>query len=44
MRNLYADPAHAATVKRLEAELQRLKKELKDDDRFADKLPPDDVG
>jgi arylsulfatase A-like enzyme len=44
MRNVYADPAHAATVKRLKAELARLKAEVKDSDRFADSLPADDVG
>ena len=40
MKNLYADPAHAATVTRLKAELERLKREVKDTDRFADSLPP----
>lgn len=44
VRNVYAAPAYAGIVKRLKAELQRLKKELKDEDQFADKLPPDDVG
>jgi arylsulfatase A-like enzyme len=44
MRNLYADPAYAATVKRLKTELVRLKKALKDEDQFADALPADDVG
>src|SRR5262249_34111128 len=34
LKNLYADPAHAATVKKLKEELFRLKKELKDEDRF----------
>jgi arylsulfatase A-like enzyme len=43
MRNLYDDPAHAPAVARLKAELQRLKKELKDDDQFADQQPPDGV-
>jgi arylsulfatase A-like enzyme len=40
LKNVYADPAHAETVKTLKAELYRLKKELKDDDQFADQLPP----
>ncbi len=43
MKNLYADPAYAEVVKKLKAEMERLKKELKDDDQFADKLPKDDV-
>jgi len=44
MKNVYSDPAHADIVKNLKAELYRLKKELKDDDRFSDNLPKDDVG
>jgi hypothetical protein len=43
MHNLYGDPASAATIKRLRAELYRLKKELKDKDQFAFDLPKDDV-
>jgi arylsulfatase A-like enzyme len=43
LKNLYADPAHADTVKALKAEMSRLKKELKDNDQFADVLPKDDV-
>ena len=43
LKNVYADPAYADTVKTLKAELYRLKKEVKDDDQFADKNPPDDV-
>ena len=39
MHNLYSDPAQAETVAKLKAELYRLKKELKDDDQFADKQP-----
>ena len=39
MHNLYSDPAQAETVSKLKAELYRLKKELKDDDQFADKQP-----
>jgi arylsulfatase A-like enzyme len=44
MKNVYGDPAHADILKRLKTELYRLKKELKDNDRFSDKLPKDDVG
>jgi arylsulfatase A-like enzyme len=43
MKNIYADPAYAETVKKLKDEMDRLKKELKDEDQFADKLPKDDV-
>ncbi len=43
LQNLYTDQAHAAIVKQLKVELFRLKKELKDNDQFADKLPKDDV-
>ena len=39
MKNLYADPAYAETVKTLKEELYRLKKELKDDDRFEKDVP-----
>jgi arylsulfatase A-like enzyme len=42
-RNLIDDPAQAATVQQLKAELARLRKELGDDDRFANDLPKDDV-
>jgi arylsulfatase A-like enzyme len=42
-RNIYADPAYAGLVNKLKAEMYRLKKELKDDDQFADELPVDDV-
>ncbi|MFN0108027.1 MAG: sulfatase [Blastocatellia bacterium] len=44
MKNLYNDPAYKKTVEDLKKELYRLKKEFKDDDQFADKLPVDDVG
>jgi arylsulfatase A-like enzyme len=44
VKNLYADPAYADTVKTLKAEMYRLKKELKDENQFENKLPPDDVG
>jgi arylsulfatase A-like enzyme len=43
LKNLYSDPAHAETVKTLKAELYRLKGELKDNDRFANELPKDNV-
>ncbi len=43
LKNVYAAPAYAYTVELLKAELSRLKKEVKDDDQFADKTPPDDV-
>jgi arylsulfatase A-like enzyme len=43
MRNLYNEPGQQATVAKLKSELYRLKKELKDDDQFADELPPDGV-
>ena len=44
LRNLYEDPAHAATVAHLKTELARLKAELKDDDQFADQVPQTHVG
>jgi arylsulfatase A-like enzyme len=43
MKNLYADPAHAEIVKKLKVEMERLKKELKDENQFENQLPPDDV-
>ncbi len=39
LHNLYSDPEQAEAVVKLKAELYRLKKELKDDDQFADKQP-----
>jgi arylsulfatase A-like enzyme len=39
LKNVYADAAYAPAAKMLKEELYRLKKELKDDDQFADKLP-----
>jgi len=39
LKSVFADPAYAATVKELKTELYRLKKELKDDDQFADGVP-----
>jgi arylsulfatase A-like enzyme len=44
LKNLYADPAHAETVKTLKEELYRLKKELKDENQFENGVPKDDVG
>ena len=41
MHNLIADPAAADLRESLKKELFRLKKELKDDDQFADSLPSD---
>jgi arylsulfatase A-like enzyme len=43
LHNLYDDPAQHETVEKLKAEMYRLKKELKDEDQFADKLPPPGV-
>jgi len=40
LKNLYDDPAQADTVTKLKAELARLKKEVQDNDEFADKQPP----
>jgi arylsulfatase A-like enzyme len=39
LHNIYQDSGQADTVAKLKAELYRLKKELKDDDQFADKQP-----
>ena len=41
MHNLYQDPAQQEVVAKLKAEMLRLKKELKDNDQFADAPPPD---
>ena len=43
LRNVYNDPAQRQTVERLKAEMYRLKKELEDEDQFADRQPPDGV-
>lgn len=43
LNNIAAAPAQAETLAKLKAELARLKSEYKDDDRFADKLPPGGV-
>lgn len=44
MKNVYNDPAYQKIVAQLKKELERLRKELKDKDQFADNLPKDDVG
>ena len=43
LHNLYNDPAQAETVAKLKAELYGLKKQLQDNDEFADKQPPQGV-
>ncbi|MGD9563298.1 MAG: sulfatase [Pyrinomonadaceae bacterium] len=43
MNNLYGHPSAERLVKKLKAELVRLKEELKDEDQFQDALPKDDV-
>lgn len=43
LHNLYSNSTYAGVVKKLKAEMYRLKKELKDEDQFADTLPKDDV-
>jgi arylsulfatase A-like enzyme len=39
LKNVYADPAYAETVKKLKEEMYRLKKELKDENQFENELP-----
>jgi arylsulfatase A-like enzyme len=41
VRNVYSDPAQADVVAKLKAEIHRLKKDLRDEDQFADALPTD---
>ena len=43
LHNLYTDPEQKDLVAKLKTELYRLKRELKDDDQFADKQPPNGV-
>ncbi len=43
MHNIYDDPANKDLVAKLKAELFRLKKELKDNDEFANEQPPNGV-
>jgi arylsulfatase A-like enzyme len=40
LHNLYSDPAQQETVAQLKAVLYRLKKEVKDDDQYANQQPP----
>ncbi len=40
LRNVYNDAAYAPVVAQLKRELYRLKKEVKDEDQFADRQPP----
>ena len=43
LNNIYDAPGSAELVKTMKKELSRLRAELKDDDQFADKVPPDDA-
>jgi arylsulfatase A-like enzyme len=43
LHNIYNDPAQSDVVEKLKAELYRLKKEVKDDDQFANQQPPPGV-
>jgi arylsulfatase A-like enzyme len=43
LKNVYNDPAYAETVRRLKADLDRLKKEVRDEDQFAGQIPKDEV-
>lgn len=43
LRNVYNEPANSGLVAKLKKELYRLKKEVKDNDEFADKQPPNGV-
>ncbi len=43
MRNIYGDPRQKDVVEKLKREMLRLKKELKDEDQFAQQQPPHDV-
>jgi arylsulfatase A-like enzyme len=43
LKNVYADPAYAETVKELKAEMYRLKKELKDENQFENEQPKEGV-
>jgi arylsulfatase A-like enzyme len=40
MHNIYGDAAQSAAVEKLKAELYRLKKEVRDDDQYANEQPP----
>jgi arylsulfatase A-like enzyme len=43
MRNIHDEAGNSRLVQKLKAELYRLKKELKDDDQFANEQPPNGV-
>ncbi|HYG75534.1 MAG TPA: sulfatase [Planctomycetota bacterium] len=43
LKNLYADPAQQEMVHELKVEMYRLKAELRDEDQFANELPPHGV-
>jgi arylsulfatase A-like enzyme len=43
LHNIYTDPAQQELVAKLKAELYRLKREVKDEDQYADKQPPPGV-
>jgi arylsulfatase A-like enzyme len=43
LHNIYDEPAQKTVISRLKAELNRLRKELKDEDQFAEQVPPDGV-
>ena len=43
LRNLYGQPGQEAVTAELKSTLARLRRELQDDDRFADAQPPDGV-
>ena len=43
LKNIYNDPAQREIIDKLKAELYRLKKEVKDDDQFAEDQPPSGV-
>ena len=44
LHNLYDDPVQKETVAKLKTELYRLKKEVKDEDQFANQQPPPGAG
>jgi hypothetical protein len=43
LHNLYGEPTQQEAVAGLKKELYRLKAEVKDDDQYADREPPDGV-
>ena len=43
LKNLYGDPGQRDVIAELKTKLYRLKKELKDDDQYANELPPPGV-